>query len=181
MLYVALLRGINVGGKTKVPMAALRDTCASVGCEDVVTYIQSGNVVLRSTLRADDFVASVRQQRVPDPSSANVRVMTIHAAKGLQFDAVVLPELDASLTGRAPAFVVARDPASLNVSFVCRYANESVQKLLSPNEQLAFEHDRKQRVEESLSLLYVAMTRAVYGLYLFVPGPRRRVESDAWM
>ena len=59
MLYVALLRGINVGGKTKVPMAALRDTCASVGCEDVVTYIQSGNVVLRSTLRADPLRAAL--------------------------------------------------------------------------------------------------------------------------
>ena len=53
MLYVALLRGVNVGGKTKVAMAALRDVCASVGCEDVVTYIQSGNVVLRSALKAD--------------------------------------------------------------------------------------------------------------------------------
>jgi uncharacterized protein (DUF1697 family) len=52
-VYVALLRGINVGGKTKIAMAALRDTCAAVGCEDVVTYIQSGNVVLRSRLSAD--------------------------------------------------------------------------------------------------------------------------------
>ena len=53
MQYVALLRGINVGGKAKVAMAALRDVCASVGCEDVVTYIQSGNVVRRSTPKAD--------------------------------------------------------------------------------------------------------------------------------
>ena len=53
VLYVALLRGINVGGKAKVAMAALRDVCASVGCEDVVTYIQSGNVVLRSSLNAE--------------------------------------------------------------------------------------------------------------------------------
>src|SRR6266550_2121980 len=53
MVYVALLRGINVGGKTKIAMAALRDVCTTVGCEDVVTYIQSGNVVLQSTLSAD--------------------------------------------------------------------------------------------------------------------------------
>jgi uncharacterized protein (DUF1697 family) len=59
MVYVALLRGINVGGKAKVPMAALRDTCASVGCEDVVTYIQSGNVVLRSTLTAEKLQAAL--------------------------------------------------------------------------------------------------------------------------
>jgi len=53
VLYVALLRGINVGGKAKIPMAALRDTCAAIGCEDVVTYIQSGNVVLKSKLGSE--------------------------------------------------------------------------------------------------------------------------------
>jgi uncharacterized protein (DUF1697 family) len=53
VIYVALLRGINVGGKTKVPMAALRGVCESAGCEDVATYIQSGNVVLKSKLTAD--------------------------------------------------------------------------------------------------------------------------------
>jgi uncharacterized protein (DUF1697 family) len=59
MVYVALLRGINVGGRAKVPMAALRDTCAALGCEDVVTYIQSGNVVLRSGLTADKLRAAL--------------------------------------------------------------------------------------------------------------------------
>lgn len=53
MVYVVLLRGINVGGKTKVSMAALREVCESAGCEDVVTYIQSGNVVLKSKLAAE--------------------------------------------------------------------------------------------------------------------------------
>jgi len=59
MVYVVLLRGINVGGKAKVAMAALRDVCASVGCEDVVTYIQSGNVVLKSKLTADKLQAAL--------------------------------------------------------------------------------------------------------------------------
>ena len=59
VIYVALLRGINVGGKAKVGMAALRDTCASVGCEDVVTYIQSGNVVLRSPLSEKKLQAAL--------------------------------------------------------------------------------------------------------------------------
>ena len=53
MIYVALLRGINVGGRAKIAMAALRDTCVAAGCEDVVTYIQSGNVVLRSRFGAE--------------------------------------------------------------------------------------------------------------------------------
>ena len=43
--YVALLRGINVGGRSLVPMAELRALFTSLGLADVQTYIQSGNVV----------------------------------------------------------------------------------------------------------------------------------------
>ena len=61
VVYVALLRGINVGGKTKIPMAALRDSCAAAGCEDVVTYIQSGNIVLKSRLSAEKLRAALEE------------------------------------------------------------------------------------------------------------------------
>jgi uncharacterized protein (DUF1697 family) len=47
--YVALLRGINVGGRNKVPMADLRAAVEDAGHTDVATYIQSGNVVFSST------------------------------------------------------------------------------------------------------------------------------------
>lgn len=43
--FVALLRGINVGGKRKVPMADLRALAAELGFGDVATYVQSGNLV----------------------------------------------------------------------------------------------------------------------------------------
>jgi uncharacterized protein (DUF1697 family) len=43
--HVALLRGINVGGRNKVPMAGLREVVASLGHTGVTTYIQSGNVL----------------------------------------------------------------------------------------------------------------------------------------
>jgi len=49
MLYIALLKGINVGGHKKVPMAELRELLTKSGFKDVKTYIQSGNVILRST------------------------------------------------------------------------------------------------------------------------------------
>lgn len=44
-VYVALLRGINVGGKNRLLMADLAEMFARAGCADVRTYIQSGNVV----------------------------------------------------------------------------------------------------------------------------------------
>lgn len=46
--YIALLRGINVGGHKKLKMADLKLLFETLGFEDVVTYIQSGNVVFSS-------------------------------------------------------------------------------------------------------------------------------------
>ena len=46
--YLVLLRGINVGGRNKIPMAELRARLADLGFGGVSTYIASGNVVLRS-------------------------------------------------------------------------------------------------------------------------------------
>jgi len=47
-VYVALLRGINVGGRTIVGMADLRRVFADLGLDDAQTYLQSGNVVFRA-------------------------------------------------------------------------------------------------------------------------------------
>lgn len=47
--WIALLRGINVAGKNKLPMRDLVAELESLGLEDVRTYIQSGNVVFRSS------------------------------------------------------------------------------------------------------------------------------------
>ena len=48
-VYIALLRGINVGGHRKIRMAELKSMFEKLGFKDVVTYIQSGNVVLKSS------------------------------------------------------------------------------------------------------------------------------------
>ena len=50
--YIALIRGINVGGHKLVAMAVLRDLLAAAGFADVRTLLQSGNVVFRSGLRS---------------------------------------------------------------------------------------------------------------------------------
>lgn len=45
MIYVALLRGINVGGKNKIDMKVLKQTFEKAGMKSVVTYLHTGNVV----------------------------------------------------------------------------------------------------------------------------------------
>ncbi len=46
--YISILRGINVGGKRKILMADLREMYQSLGFENIITYIQSGNVIFES-------------------------------------------------------------------------------------------------------------------------------------
>src|SRR5260370_34774436 len=46
---VALLRGLNVGGKNRMPMTALIQMFVEAGCRNVRTYIQSGNVIFKAT------------------------------------------------------------------------------------------------------------------------------------
>jgi uncharacterized protein (DUF1697 family) len=48
-VYIALIRGINVGGSNKLPMNDLKQLFEQHSCAEVRTYIQSGNVVFRST------------------------------------------------------------------------------------------------------------------------------------
>lgn len=50
MKYVALIRGVNVGGNSKVSMSELKKFCDQAGLENVITYINSGNVIFDSNL-----------------------------------------------------------------------------------------------------------------------------------
>ena len=48
-LFVAFIRGINVGGNKMLPMAELKAACEAAGLTEVRTFLQSGNVIFRST------------------------------------------------------------------------------------------------------------------------------------
>jgi uncharacterized protein (DUF1697 family) len=52
---IVLLRGVNVGGRNRVAMPALREALADAGMEDVRTYVQSGNVVVDSGASPDEL------------------------------------------------------------------------------------------------------------------------------
>jgi uncharacterized protein (DUF1697 family) len=80
--HVALLRGINVGGKNKVAMADLREVVAGLGHADVSTYIQSGNVLFNA-----------------DPADADTSALAAALAEAIT----------ASLGVSAPVVVLSRD------------------------------------------------------------------------
>ncbi len=122
-----------------------------------------------------EFVERVRKQRVEDPGSSSVKVMTVHASKGLEFDAVVLPELDARWIARADAYVARRaqdDPqAQFELLSHAGSARLRAELARSGDERLveAQRVTRRRALRDSLSALYVALTRA-----------RRRLDLILW-
>ena len=61
-IYVALLRGINVGGKNMIKMPALKECFEAAGFEDVTTYIQSGNVLFRASGSGAELARRIEKQ-----------------------------------------------------------------------------------------------------------------------
>ncbi|WP_274475096.1 DUF1697 domain-containing protein [Mangrovimonas aestuarii] len=65
--YIALIRGINVGGQKKLPMAELREALTKSGLEQVKTYIQTGNVIFKhfkvEVSKLENHIVSVIKER----------------------------------------------------------------------------------------------------------------------
>ena len=59
MIFVSLLRGINVSGQKKIKMADLKVLYENLGLANVITYIQSGNVIFESGNSADDLIKQI--------------------------------------------------------------------------------------------------------------------------
>ena len=76
MKYVLFLRGINVGGKNKVPMADLRNMISSLGYENVITYINSGNILFDSTDNIDIVNVKISQILNLYPFKINKVILT---------------------------------------------------------------------------------------------------------
>ena len=82
-VYIALLRGINVGGKNRLPMKELAALFVDAGCEDVRTYIQSGNVVFRTGPEADEEISTVISASILNHFGYRIPVIT-RTARELQ-------------------------------------------------------------------------------------------------
>lgn len=77
--YIALLRGVNVGGRSKVPMAELRTLLADLGFTSVKTLLQSGNAVFTASGTTPDKVAkaveTTLEKHYDRPFSVMVRTL----------------------------------------------------------------------------------------------------------
>ena len=126
--------------------------------------------------RTRPFIEAVQTARLATPGADSIRVMTIHGAKGLEFDIVVLPDLDVELVSsrKIPKVIVSqdlptRDSPTPSVNFVLRWVDQKLRTLLPSPYPEAFVQWQDNQVKESLAVLYVAMTRARYELVMIVP------------
>lgn len=127
----------------------------------------------------DDFLRIARDTTRRDAASAGrVQVMTIHKAKGLGFDLVLLsisdktrmdatdnsPLLVARASNRLPRWLIGRPPSIVQESdaTLCKAQQE----------------DRADAAYESLCVYYVALTRAKYGLHVFLPETKEKSNSS---
>jgi uncharacterized protein (DUF1697 family) len=114
-VFVALLRGINVGGRSKLAMADLRRITEGCGYEDVRTYVQSGNVVFRAGGSAQEVGRRLRAA-LESQTGRESAVATRTAAQlgrvvdGCPFDDTASVHVTFLVDGAAKAAPPALDP-----------------------------------------------------------------------
>lgn len=127
--YLALLRGINVGGNNKLSMQHLVKLFSEAGCRDIRTYIQSGNVVFKAAPALAADLGTELSQRILE--HAGLRVPVVMRTRD-ELAGVVL---------RNPFLESGADPAALHVMFLAdqpsAQAIEGLDPRRSPSDSFA--------------------------------------------
>ena len=118
-----------------------------------------------------EFIAFMERYTLRDVEvSGALRVMTIHKSKGLGFDVVILADLDGNRLDCRRSGLAVEKNADRGVEWVL----DLPEKLFHAHDPVLAAHVRRAEADacyESLSLLYVAMTRAKQGLYVITKPP----------
>ncbi len=132
-------------------------------------------------IRPSDFVQYVERSSIQEPTAAAIRVMTIHQAKGLEFDIVVLPQLNhliASLTGK-DVWTYRPTPTEPPQAIFAK-VNDKLRPVLAKHCDLvdkAYNQEKSRRFHDDLCSLYVAMTRARHALHMVIEPLRKSKTS----
>src|SRR5580765_7829574 len=124
--HIVLLRGINIGSRNRIAMPELREALEEAGFADVQTYVQSGNIVLSSSSKADAVARKVERE--------------ISKRFGLDIDVVVRTHAQiAKIVERNPLEKDAKDPKRYQVTFLSAKPSAAVMRKL---EEAAAEKER---------------------------------------
>jgi ATP-dependent helicase/nuclease subunit A len=118
-----------------------------------------------------EFVAFMERHTIREPEGAAVvRVMTLHKAKGLGFDIVLLPDLEGTRLDQARSGLAVHKGGDRSIEWVL----DAPPRLFAEQDAVLAAHAREAEAEagyEALSLLYVGLTRAKRGLYVITGRP----------
>lgn len=128
-------------------------------------------------IRSTEFLNFVESERIADPLISKVRVMTVHQSKGLEFDTVVLPELEVEIDDYTRSIVWDSPDPTESIDRVCIYRKQEIQAVLPEDMQHMFTAAKNREAVESLCLLYVAMTRAAHAMYLILAPATKGTRS----
>jgi len=90
-IYVALLRGINVGGKNKVNMKLLKQTFERVGMCSVMTYINSGNIIFTDKDHPESEISEILEKAISEDFGLNIKVV-VRSYDDLKIVVETIPE-----------------------------------------------------------------------------------------
>ena len=119
--FVALLRGINVGGKNMLPMKDLVGMFEKAGCTNVKSYIQSGNVVFSVKRAVAETISEVIAEAID--KRFKIKVPVVIRTQG---------EINAVVTSN-PFLKAGVDVERLHVAFLKDRPNAEMTKFLDPN------------------------------------------------
>ena len=89
MTYVAFLRGVNVGAKGIVSMAAIREALVALGLSDVRTYINSGNVIFSTRASGGQQLTTQIEKALEQHTGMSIKVLVMdHKALKKMVDAI---------------------------------------------------------------------------------------------
>ena len=137
------------------------------------------------TTRPADFIRHVEFTTMTDPTASRIQVMTIHKAKGLGFDRVIVTDLW-QRGSQSPTFIYQRDPEHHRAARVSRYVSSRVRAAM-PAEVLAVADEDAQRgAEDMLCHLYVALTRAKHELRVIIDPSSKGLDglpsdNEGWL
>lgn len=118
--HLALLRGVNVGGKNRLPMKLLAQMFLESGCTDVRTYIQSGNVVFNAPARLSGKLPAMIAKRITEQLGFRIPLLVRSA-----------DEIEVALRHN-PFLASGADPKTLHVMFLADTPTATAIAMLDP-------------------------------------------------
>jgi uncharacterized protein (DUF1697 family) len=164
--YVALLRGINVGGNNRVSMPDLRRVVGSLGYDDVVTYINSGNVVF-----------SAGERDVDEAKHAGAIEAAVREELGVSCAVLVRSASEFAEVADANPFAAEPDPKKVHAVFLPAPWDDATHAEVRVARERAAEKGSRDEVELVGRVAYL-WTPDGYGRSVLAPLLARRATKD---